>query len=186
MKVRLITAITLAAALLLGMSGAQAGPPTMDGKKVKVLTLHKDAGTQDHDQEFASTTPTDYSQCSPDSKCAKLSFVYKPAKGTPGGLMITAAWGKPVLTDFDLYAYEMDKRGNGTDVGHCGGSGGNSEKVYLDRGLLHSGKTYMVVVNFFRSVQDAVDLKVEIGVPSSVKTIAPAATDTLHVNCTLG
>ena len=168
MKIRAAAATALIGALVLSTSGAQAGTPTMDGKKVKVLTLNADGGTQDHDSDAVTglVGTVDKSQC-PAPRCAKLKFIYQPAKGAKGGLMFTATWGKAYVDDYDLYLYELDKRGNGTRVGVCGGTGGNSEKIYMAPATLHSGKTYVFVVDFFRSVQDAVKAKVEMGVPST-------------------
>ena len=185
MKFRLATITMLIGALLLSMSGAQAGPPVMDGKKVKILKLHADGGTQDHDSDLVTglLSTADYSLCTP-PQCAKLTFVYKPAKGAKGGLMLTATWGKPI-SDYDLYIYELDKRGNGTRIGTCGGGIGTSEKVYLGPSDLHSGRTYVMIVNFFRSIADAVDAKIEMGVPSTIVTTVPAAVDKLEaINCT--
>ena len=187
MKIRLATATAVIGALVLTMSGAQAGTPTMDGKKVKVLTLKADGGTQDHDSDAVTglvATP-DRSLCTP-PRCAKLKFVYKPAKGAKGGLMITATWGKALLSDYDLYLFELDKRGNGTRAGVCGGVGGPSEKIYMAPATLHSGKTYLLVVDFFRSIQDAVVAKVEMGVPSTIPTTVPATVDSAvyPINCT--
>lgn len=185
MKIRLVTAAAVIGALVLSISGAQAAPPVMDGKKVKVLKLHADGGTQDHDSDLVTgqvSTP-DYSLCTP-PKCAKLTFVYKPAKGAKGGLLFTATWGKPI-SDYDLYVYELDKRGNGTRSGTCGGGIGTSEKVYLAPSNLHAGKTYVLIVNFFRSIADAVDAKIEMGVPSTIATTVPATVDSLEaINCT--
>ncbi|MCW2545114.1 MAG: hypothetical protein JWM40_2666 [Frankiales bacterium] len=184
MKIRLVTALALVGALALSVSGAQAATPTMDGKKVKVLKLHADGGTQVHDTDLITglVSAADHNLCSP-PRCAKLKFVYKPAKGAKGGLMFTASWGKPI-TDYDLYVYELDKRGNGTEAGTCGGGIGTSEKVYLAPSNLHAGKTYVMVVDFFRSIADAVDAKVEMGVPSTITTTVPAAIDSLEaINC---
>ena len=185
MKFRVLTAVALAGALVLSISGAEAATPVMDGKKVKVLKLHADGGTQAHDTDLVLglVNDVDHNLCSP-PRCAKLKFVYKPAKGAKGGLMITAKWSKQVLTDYDLYVYELDKRGNGTQAGNCGGGTGSSEKVYLAPSNLHSGKTYVVVVDFFRSIADAVDATVEMGVPTTIPTTVPAAVDELNpVNC---
>jgi hypothetical protein len=187
MKIRVAAAIAAIAALVLSTSGADAGTPTMDGKKVKVLNFTANGGTQDHDSDAATAllSSPDRSTCDP-SRCVKVKFVYKPAKGAKGGLMITATWGKAALSDYDLYLFELDKRGNGTDVGHCGGAGTASEKVYAPPASLHSGRTYLVVVDFFRSVSDAVTGKIEMGVPSSMKSTVPAKADeaAYPINCT--
>lgn len=185
MKLRLVTILTLIGALFLSISGAQAGTPTMDGKKVKVLKFSGSGGTQDHDQDAASTSAPDRSQCEP-ARCIKVKFVYKPAKGAKGGLMITANWGKPVLSDYDLYLFELDMRGNGTDVGHCGGLGLNHEKVYAAPAQLHSGRTYLVVLDYFRSIADSVTGTIEMGANSTIGTTVPTKAEVVYpINCTL-
>lgn len=187
MKVRLVTAATIAAALALSMSGAQAATPVLDGKKIKVLELTGSGGAQDNDADFATglVGSADKFACQA-PRCMKLTFTYKPATGVQGDLMFTATWTSPV-SDMDLYVGELAKDGSATDIGHCAGSGSTSEKVFLPAASLKSGKQYVMLVDFFRSVNETVNAKVEIGVPSTVKTTVPAAVDKafLPVNCTL-
>lgn len=191
MKLRLIIATVVAGALALSVSGAQAARyPVMDGKKVKVLTMTGSGGVQDHDQEAAALSAPDYWQCS-SSLCKKLFFVYQPAKGIKGGLMFTATWNQAVVDDIDLYVWDVAKNGSATDVGHCGGVGTASEKVYLAPEELRKGHTYVMMIRYFRSVNAVVNAKVEINVPSTIKETVPAKYDgqlpgTLYpINCTL-
>ena len=183
MKVRLALATALAGALLVSMSGAQAAPPVMDGKKVKVLTKKVVTGTTQNMTDFVFGF--DPELCDDPKHCVTIPFVYAPAKGIKGGLMFTATWTQQV-SDFDLYVVQVDKKGNGVDVGHCGGSTFTSEKVYLAPAELKKNTKYVMVINQFRSVADTVTGKVEINVPSTVKTTVPAAVDDVAVvNCTL-
>lgn len=179
MELRLVTALALTGALFLSVSGAQAGPPVMDGKKVKVLNYTANGGLADNtkdilvDRELCTTT------------CGKLAFVYKPAKGAKGGLMFTATWTNP-LSDVDLFVAERAKNGALTILGSCQGTGGPSEKVYLAPNTLKSGKTYVMVMYFFRSINETFKGKVEMGVPSTIPTTVPEKVDALnHTNCTL-
>jgi hypothetical protein len=181
-KIRLAIAAALAGGLLVSLSGAEAATPVLDGKKVKVLTKTVATGTTQHMADFAGFDPE---LCDDPTHCVSLPFVYFPAKGVKGGLMFTATWTNP-LSDFDLYIIQVDKSGNGVDVGHCGGSAFTSEKVYLSPAELKKGSKYILRINQFRSVQDTVTGKVEINVPSTVPTTLPAAVDELAVvNCTL-
>ncbi len=184
MKIRLITAAVVAAGLAVSVSGAQAATPTLDGKKVKSLSLTASGGAQSNDKDQVALESSDRLACAA-PRCAKLTFTYAPAKGLSNAdLMFTATWANPA-SDIDLYVGELDKRGNATDIGHCGGTGTTSEKVFIPKSALKAGKTYVVVVDFFRSVNETATGKVEIGVPNSIKSTVPAAVDAalFPVNC---
>ena len=187
MKVRLVTAATIAGALALSMSGAQAAPKVLDGKTLKVLEFTGNGGAQDNDKDYAqaATGSVDRSNCQA-PRCGKLTFVYKPAKGVKGDLMFTLTWANPA-SDIDLYVAEIGKTGDATTIAQCGGTGTASEKVFLDSSTLKAGKTYALVADYYRSLNETVKGKVEIGVPSTVKATVPAAVDKafLPVNCTL-
>jgi hypothetical protein len=171
--------------------GASAAPKTLDGKKIKTLTLSASGGLQDHDDSNVTDLPhvldtlPDRADCKA-PRCAKLPFVYKPAKGVKGDVMFAITWSNP-LTDYDLYVAEVDRDGTTTSVGafHCGGTGGTSEKVFVPRGTFKAGKTYAMVVDFYRSVNDTVHGTVTMG-PSTVSHPVPAQADGLlfPINCT--
>jgi hypothetical protein len=184
-KFRLVTALVLTGALSFSITGAQAATPVMDGKKVKVLTFKHSAGLQDNDKDAASlSSPDYYADCAP-AKCGRLPFVYKPAKGAKGGLLFSIAWGSQ-LSDFDLYVVEVDKRGSSTELGHCASTGQPHEKYYLPSTSLKSGHTYAMVVNYFRSINDTVTGKIEMGAANTVATTVPSKVDDVeHLNCTL-
>ena len=155
----------------------------MDGKKVKVLTLTASGGLQDNDTERRPSADSKVECVMP--KCARLTFVYKPAKGVTGGLMMTANWGNP-LSDIDLYFGEIDKKGRTSVIGACGGAGAPHEKVYAAASSLRSGHTYALIAYFARSINDTVTIKAEIGKPNSIGKTLPAQVDSLaNTNCTL-
>ena len=181
MKFRILTAVALAGALVLSISGAEAATPVMDGKKVKVLKLSASPGVQDNTTTMVAGEDREY--CT--TKCARLPFVYKPAKGVKGGLMFTATWTN-LASDVDLTVVEQSGKKVFTTVGGCNGAGRASEKVYLAPNQLKSGKTYVMIMYFFRSINETFDGKVEIGVPSTIPTTVPARADEVAlVNCTL-
>jgi hypothetical protein len=182
-KIRLIASAAVAAALALSMSGAEAATPTMDGKKVKALTMVGKGGLQTNDKDLVIDNP-DRVGCT-GARCGKLKFIYKPAKGVRGGLMLTSTWTNP-LSDIDLYLARVEKNGTLTDVAHCGGSAGTKEKVYVAPALLSSGRTYVMVADYYRSINDTVTSKVEINVPTTIKQTMPSAADgPTYFNCTL-
>lgn len=190
MKIRLVTAAALAGGLALSVSGAQAATPTIDGKKVTSLTLTANGGVQSNDAEQASLATTDRLACAA-PRCAKLTFTYAPAKGLKNGdLRFTATWTNPA-SDIDLYVGELDKKGNASDIGHCGGTGGTSEKVFLPKSSLKAGHRYVMVLDFYRSLNETATGKVEIGVPNTIKSTVPASLDgqvpgtVFPVNCIL-
>lgn len=190
MKTRLITAAVVSSALALTVSGAHAATPTLDGKKVKSLTLIADGGTQDHDTDLVTDLAkdplgdgVDRTQCTA-PRCAALTFVYKPAKGVSGPIGFSLSWTVPT-DDMDLYVAEIS-RGARTEVAHCGGSGGSTEKVVLPAGTLQSGHTYALVADFYRSVADKVTAKVTFPATAPSKETLPSDVDTFaNVNCTL-
>ena len=186
MRSRLVLATTALAAVALVVPTALAAPapPVMDGKKVKELVLKANGGLQDHDDDTASLESSDRVNCEK-PRCEVLTFVYKPAKGVKDGLMFTATWTNPA-SDIDLYVAQVGKRGDRTDIGHCGGAATTSERVYIPASSLKPGKTYALIADMYRSVNEDVTAKVNFG-PNEVKTTVPAEADALvyPVNCTL-
>lgn len=188
MKVRLVTAATIVGALALSMSGAQAAPAkVLDGKKVKVLTLKAVGAPQDHDSAFvtgsAGLDPERVECAMP--RCARMDFVYKPAKGVRGDLAFAANWTVPAA-DIDLYVAEIAKDGSASELASCGASVGTSEKIFLDRTNFKPGKRYAVIVDFYRTANEAVTATVTMPGTNTVKATAPAAVDdNQKVNCGL-
>lgn len=193
MKARLVLVPVLAGALAVMTTGAGAATPkTLDGKKVKKLTLVASGGTQDHDETNVTEAldAPDRADCAP-PRCAKLPFVWKPAKGVKGDVMFTITWSNPA-TDYDLYVAEVARDGSTStlDGQSCGGTGGTSEKVFVTKDKFKPGKTYAMVVDFYRSVNDTVNGTVEMGVPSTIKHPVPDQYDgqfpgtLFKVNCT--
>jgi hypothetical protein len=201
MRTRLLLAPVLIGALAAMTVSADAATKTMDGKKVKKLSITAAGGAQSNDgwavydavaiadQDLADQLPEQLRRNDVDCKppvCARLPFVYKPAKGVKGGLMFTATWSNPA-SDIDLYVVEVAKDGSATDVGHCAQFGTTSEKVYLPPSEIRSGRTYALVMIFFRSFNETATGTVEINVPSSIKnTVAlPTFGDPLNLDCEL-
>jgi len=185
MKLRLVTAVALSAGLFLSVSGAEAATPTMDGKKLKAINVTAKATLQSNDKDFVVPGGPERVDCKA-PRCSKTSFVYKPAKGVKGGLLLTATWAN-TASDIDLYLAVVNPNKSLTQVGACGASAGTSEKVYVPPSTLRSGKTYIMVIDFYRTNAEVVKGKVEINVSNSTKTTVPAkAEDALiSINCGL-
>jgi hypothetical protein len=184
MRKRLVLTAAAFAALALATPSALAAPtPVLDGKKVTKLTKAFDAGLQDHDQDAADISGADRADCAP-PRCGVLKFVYKPAKGVKADTLFNITWTNPA-SDFDLYVAEVGKSGM-SDVAHCGGVGNTTETVFIPAGTFKVGKTYALVADFFRSVNDTVTGTITMPAAAPAAPV-PATADGLvyPVNCTL-
>jgi hypothetical protein len=187
MRNRLVLAVAALSAVAVTAPAALAGPatPVMDGKKVKKLTLTATTTAQSNDAILVTEIADGSDRMSCDaSKCAVLPFVYKPAKGVKGDVMFTINWTTPG-SDFDLYAVAIDKHGERTELGTCGGSVGTSEKVFLPADSFKPGSTYALLAYFFRTPGEKLTGTVEMPGTNTIKTTVPAAADEVAlVNCT--
>lgn len=192
MRSRLLLASALVGALAVTTTGAHAATPTLDGKKVKKLTLTASGGLQDHDETNVTEAldAPDRADCTA-PRCAKLKFVWKPAKGVKGNVMFTITWSNP-LSDYDLYVAEVARDGSTSTLEGqvCGSIGSTGEKVYVTKDKFKPGKTYAMVVDFYRSVNDTVKGTVAMGVASTITHTVPDEYDgqfpgtLIKINCT--
>jgi hypothetical protein len=183
MRARLVLAPALAAGLLLATAGAEAATPTLDGKKTKKLTFVDDGGAQSNDAwtvydlaqegDLGDSLPDQLRRVDPADcqapLCGVHEFVYKPAKGVKGGIMVTTTWANPV-SDADISFMQIEKDGSRTEIGSCGFTGQPHEKIYVEPSALKAGKKYAVVVMFFRSAAETFTTEAEINVPSTIKS----------------
>src|SRR5438067_7021927 len=143
MRVRPFLAVAAAAALVATMPAHAKGPSykVLDGKSVKTLSFSDTiTAPQDNDKDFASTAKVDRSFCSP-PRCARYTFIYKPAKGVrAGAFSVKITWSYPI-EDYDLYVAQ-DSIGK---VAECGAGVGTSEVVIVDNPL--KGHRYTVVID---------------------------------------
>lgn len=187
MKLRLLTAAALVGALAFSVAGAEAGTAVLDGKKVKTLTMVSTPTAQDNDADFVTgqTGGPERVACAA-PRCARLPFVFKPAKGVKGNLAFTIQWSLPV-EDYDLYVAEIAKDGSASQIETCGTFAGTSEKVELSSDTFKSGKTYALIVDFYR-VTGAQKVTSTVSFPGSagIKSTVPAQVDDLQTtNCGL-
>lgn len=187
MRSRLLLAPVLIGALAFMSTGADAAAKTLDGKKVKKLSITASGGAQANDADLVTglIDAPDRTACKM-PRCARLTFKYLPAKGVKGDLMFTVTWANP-LSDIDLYVGELAKDGSSSEIGHCAGAGTASEKLFIPKSSLKPGKYYVLVVDFFRSLNETATGTVEIGVPNSIKNTVPSSVDgqVQNMNCTL-
>ena len=181
MRVRPFLAVAAAAALVATMPAHAKAPSykTIDGKKVKTLTF-TDATTapQDHDQDFVAGS-SDRTDCS-QPRCAKFTFVYKPAKGVRNApFSVKIAWTYPA-EDYDLYVVQD----NAGTVASCGAFEGNSEVAIVTAPA--PGHKYTIVIDHYRSVPDTVTATVKFPTTEKVATTVPSAVDSKQTaNCGL-
>jgi hypothetical protein len=185
MRKRLVLSAALLSAAAVALPSATAATtPVLDGKKVKKLTLKATSTAQDNDKDLVALNGPERVDCEK-PRCVKLPFVYQPAKGVKGGLAFEISWTIPV-SDMDLYVAQLGKDGN-SQIAACGASAGTSEKVYLEPGTLRAGKTYALIVDFYRTPGEAVTGSVTFPGKDQVKTTAPAALESagVPINCGL-
>jgi hypothetical protein len=184
MRQRLVLAAASLAALALAAPAAMASPtPVLDGKKVTKLTASFAGGLQDNDADTANLG-ADRADCKA-PRCGVLKFVFKPAKGVQADALFTIKWTNPA-SDIDLYVAEVGKDGTMTGLAQCGGIGNTSETVFAPAGTFKVGKTYALVADFFRSVNETINGTVTMPAPAPAAPV-PAAADGLvyPINCTL-
>lgn len=187
MRRRLVLSVAASAAVAIAAPAALAGtgPATLDGVKVKKLTLTATSTAQSNDSDLVtdSVTGNDRMACQA-PRCAVLPFVYKPAKGVKGDVMFTLTWATPG-SDFDLYVVSIDKHGDRSQLAQCGGSAGQSEKVFLTADSFKAGRTYGLLADFYRTPGEKVTGTVEMPGVNTMKTTVPSAVDDVAlVNCT--
>lgn len=177
MRIRLLGATAVLAALAVALPSAQAATPVLDGKKVKKLTLSATSTAQSNDADLITGAPSIVTGRSVDRvdckapRCAVLNFVYKPAKGVKGDVLLTLTWGA-TTSDFDLFFATQERSGR-TEVASCGGSAGTTEKVFVPAKMLKAGKTYALVADFYRTPGEKVTGTVQMPGANTVKGSFP-------------
>lgn len=162
-KLRVVTAFALVAAIFLPVSGAHASDTVLDGKSVPFIKTMGSGGMQRHDDDPGR--PSSHPDVCNRRGCSTMPFVYQPATGVRGGLLLTSTWKDP-LQDIDLYLVIVDKYGAWKEVAACVGPGSTAERIYLPPSALQPGARYVVVIDNNLSLNDIVTTKAEINVPS--------------------
>lgn len=160
MRARL--ALGVAAAILAATAiPSNAGNPVVDGKRSKGFSFTQAVTTQNNvagDQAGPLVKQAGQSYggiyCAP-PRCYKKTFVFQPAKGVKGDMVVKAKWTNPV-SDYDVYLYTSKSSKESDYVGACGGSASTGEVLVVPMSALKAGKTYVLVVNFQQSYADTV------------------------------
>ncbi len=180
MRTRLVLAAAVlgAVSLLLPSAVAAPGPAVLDGKKVKTLQIKGNGGLQ-------ANADNPVPDACPAGRCIMLPFVYQPAKGVPGGVLFTLKWDN-APSDMDLYVAEVSKS-SFVEIGNCASLGPSpTESFYAPVGTLKKGKTYALLIDFYRSLNDNVVGTVSMPAANTVKTTVPNNVDAVaDLNCTL-
>lgn len=180
MRTRLLVTAALLGAVSLGLPAAFAASPTptLDGKKVTTLSIKATSDLQNN-----ADNPAPETCVAP--RCVMLPFVYNPAKGVKGDVMFTLNWTNPA-SDLDLYVAEVGKNSN-TKVLSCGTftTAKNQEKIFAPVGTLKKGKTYALVIDFYRSINDTGTGTLTMPSADTTPTTVPSAAEAVKVNCGL-
>lgn len=162
MRARLLLALGSAALVAAAtVPSHAAGTLVLDGKKVKGWKFTQSVTTQNNvvgDQGgslVGQLGPTFGGAACKPPRCYKKSFVFKPAKGVHGDLVVKAKWTNPG-SDYDLYLYPAGADENGY-IGNCGGSASTGEVMVVPGSKLKTGRTYTLVVNFQQAYNDSVN-----------------------------
>jgi len=161
MRARLLVALGSAALLAATALPSHAGTPVVDGKKnkgwsfkVAVTTQNNLAGDQAGPLVKQAGPSYGGAACKP-PRCYKQTFVFSPARGVKGDVVVKAKWATPA-SDYDLYLFPAKPSSETDYVGHCGGSASNGEVMVVPQSALRAGKSYVLVVNFQQSYNDTV------------------------------
>ena len=184
MKTRTLLATAVAGTLAFGLSGAEAATPTLDGARTKTVTLKATGAPQTNDADYASLEDSNRLNCKM-PRCARVDFVWKPAKGVSGNVAFKATWAVPVA-DIDLYVGAVGKDGSVSELGSCGATAGTQEQVYLPSSAFKAGKKYAMIVDFYRTAATEVTATATMPGTNAIKKSVPAEIDSLQsTNCGL-
>lgn len=152
MRAALAAALAITAALAVPQASA-AGTPVLDGKKVKSLSIIQESGPA---ARGVDPTPAQVAACkAPD--CARLPFVYKPAKGVSASLSVTERNFYAGLGDADLYLLQ-----GSTVIASCTGTFSNKRHITVPASALKPGATYTAVMFYSHSIGESTSMTVDL------------------------
>jgi hypothetical protein len=150
---RAAAAAVLVTGAVFGVPHASAGAPVLDGKAVKNLHLvfEAPAGAAGTDP-----TPEQAASCAPPA-CARLTFVYKPAKGVTAPLSVTERNFWAVAGDEDLYLMQGSKV-----IASCTGTVSSARYLSVPASALKSGTTYTAVMFISHEIGESTSMNVDL------------------------
>ena len=160
--------VAAAAALALAAPHASAGDPVLDGKKVKNLNVTQEAPTDA--VGVADPSSADVAKCAP-PRCARVTFVYKPAKGVKAPVSVSHKQFYIASTDTDLYLLQ-----GSTVVAACTGIVSNARYLQVAPEALKPGTTYTAVMYYSHSTGETT--RMDVNMPG----IAPRAAQYVDPN----
>jgi hypothetical protein len=150
---RAAAAIAVLTAAAFAMPHASAGPPVLDGKTVKNLHTVFEAATG---ASGTDPTPEQVASCAPPA-CARLTFVYKPAKGVKAPLSVSERNFWAVIGDDDLYLMQGTKV-----IGSCTGTVSSARYLSVPASALKSGTTYTAVLYVSHEIGESTSMNVDL------------------------
>jgi hypothetical protein len=149
----LAAAAVVAAAV--SIPSAAANPtPVLDGKKVHNLHLVAEAPPG---ASAVDPTPEQVASCAPPA-CARLTFVYKPAKGmTTASLSVSERNFWAGAGDEDLYLMQGTKV-----IASCTGTLSNARYLSVPASALKPGTTYTAVEYFSHEIGESTAINVDL------------------------
>lgn len=133
---------------------AVAGPPVLDGKAIKNLRIVAEAPPG---AAAVDPTPEQVASCAAPA-CARITFVYKPAKGLKAQTLSVSErnfWA--VAGDEDLYLMQGT-----TVVASCTGTASNARHLSVPTSLLKPGTTYAAVMYFSHEIGESTSMDVDL------------------------
>ena len=141
------------AAIALTAPTADAGAPVLDGKKVKNLHVVQEAPPG---AAAVDPTPEQVASCTPPA-CARITFVYKPAKGVKAPLSVSERNFWLAAGDVDLYLMQGAKV-----IASCTGTLSNHRYLSVPASALKVGATYSAVMYYSHEIGESTSMDVDL------------------------
>jgi hypothetical protein len=149
-----VLAVAALVAAGVAVPSASADPtPVLDGKKVHNLHLVAEAATG---ASAVDPTPEQVASCAPPA-CARITFVYKPAKGMTAPLSVSERNFWAVAGDEDLYLLQGTKV-----IASCTGTVSNARYLSVPASALKPGTTYTAVEYFSHEIGESTAINVDL------------------------
>lgn len=170
-------AVLALAAAVVAAPHADAGPPVLDGKTVKNLHIVAEAAPG---AVAVDPTPEQVASCAAPA-CARIAFVYKPAKGVKAPTLSVSErnfWA--VAGDEDLYLMQGT-----TVVASCTGTTSNARYLAVPTSALKSGTTYTAVMFFSHEIGESTSMNVDLPGVTGRESIAVDPNDPFDYSTTM-
>jgi hypothetical protein len=163
-----VLAAAALAATAVAVPSAVADPtPVLDGKAVHNLHLVAEAPAG---AKTIDPTPAEVAACKPPA-CARLTFVFKPAKGVKAPLSVRESNFWAGAGDEDLYLLQGTKV-----VASCTGTISNQRYLAVPLSALKPGATYTAVEYFSHEIGESTAINVDFPAvaPRSAQYVDPS------------